>query len=323
MKVSRARNFDNKNRVKFFAQERCGWSRHPGETNAEDKRDARKPSLLHHQIVPGSHLAIGTGGVDFHLFRGELVKKIWRAPSVAHFAVGIDTGSRRNRKPELLRIAAGECLRDLGVGSHRILSKHGAEVAETDLKIFDFRLHFLHRHRRRLRFGARRNVRCRFRAGCRRYLGGRDSRDAWNRRSGNVPGRRNRRWTRGCASCLNWLHVLWLRRCLGRRAEEPSRSKHEKHENQPNHQRRLFHVEIPAVQLPVQVRGWSISAHTMNPKSGEPKRPIFGKIVAMLLLLTPNHFASVALYSSTLTFGIHRPVPTSSGLPDARTGKVP
>lgn len=64
-------------------------------------------------------------------------------------------------------------------------------------------------------------------------------------------------------------------------------------------------------------------SYNMNPKSGEAKRPMFGKIVAMLLLLTPNHFASVALYSSTLTLGIQRPVPRSSGLPLARMGKVP
>ena len=36
--------------------------------------------------------------------------------------------------------------------------------------------------------------------------------------------------------------------------------------------------------------------YSMNPRSAVAKWPMFGKTVDMSLLLTPNHFASVALY---------------------------
>ena len=41
---------------------------------------------------------------------------------------------------------------------------------------------------------------------------------------------------------------------------------------------------------------FSIKNYAMKPKSGTAKRPRFGKTYDMLVALTPNHFASVALY---------------------------
>ena len=53
--------------------------------------------------------------------------------------------------------------------------------------------------------------------------------------------------------------------------------------------------------------------YNMKPRSGWAKRFRFGKTVAMSVGITPNHFASVAEYSSTEVVGIHRPSSVSSG----------
>ena len=59
----------------------------------------------------------------------------------------------------------------------------------------------------------------------------------------------------------------------------------------------------------------------MKPRFGFAKWPRLGKTVGMSVLVRPNHFASVALYSSTLVLGIHVPlVSVSLGPPRVRIG---
>ena len=63
--------------------------------------------------------------------------------------------------------------------------------------------------------------------------------------------------------------------------------------------------------------------YSMKPRSGTAKLPMFGKTVLMLPVETPNHFASVALYSSTAILGIQRPsleLGTASGPVTFSTG---
>src|SRR4030081_499802 len=50
-----------------------------------------------------------------------------------------------------------------------------------------------------------------------------------------------------------------------------------------------------------------VAHQIMKPRSGLAKRLRFGKTVGISVALTPNHFASVAEYSSTDVVGIHRP----------------
>ncbi|MDO8544529.1 MAG: hypothetical protein Q7S40_29155 [Opitutaceae bacterium] len=45
----------------------------------------------------------------------------------------------------------------------------------------------------------------------------------------------------------------------------------------------------------------------MKPRSGFPNRPMFGSTIGRSVTLTPNQVASVALNSSTLVDGSHRP----------------
>ena len=52
----------------------------------------------------------------------------------------------------------------------------------------------------------------------------------------------------------------------------------------------------------------------MKPRFGFAKRPMFGNTTGRSVALTPNHVASVALYSSTLVVGIHRRSPVGKAL---------
>ncbi len=64
-------------------------------------------------------------------------------------------------------------------------------------------------------------------------------------------------------------------------------------------------------------------AHSMKPRLELAKRPRLGKTVGRSVLVTPNHEARVALYSSTLVLGIQRPVLVSLGPFTTRAGKAP
>jgi hypothetical protein len=63
--------------------------------------------------------------------------------------------------------------------------------------------------------------------------------------------------------------------------------------------------------------------YSMKPRSGLLNRPRLGKTVGISVAESPNHFAMVALYSSTLVVGIQRPVLVSLGPPTASTGNDP
>lgn len=63
--------------------------------------------------------------------------------------------------------------------------------------------------------------------------------------------------------------------------------------------------------------------YSMKPRSGLEKRPRFGNTVGISVAVRPNHFASVALYSSTLVVGIQRPVLVSLGPLTRSSGKLP
>ncbi len=64
-------------------------------------------------------------------------------------------------------------------------------------------------------------------------------------------------------------------------------------------------------------------AYPRKPRLGLAKRPMLGSTTGRSVSLTPNHVASVALYSSTLVVGIHRPRPVSSGPFSAKSGMRP
>ena len=90
------------------------------------------------EVIGGPHDFIGTGGVDFHVGAGNLVKKVRCAPGVNQFAVFIDAHSGcRVYEVDMFRVAAVQLAGDFGIGADRIAAEHRAILADGAGHVFE------------------------------------------------------------------------------------------------------------------------------------------------------------------------------------------